>query len=126
MDYEKWQCKTTNWHFLLCSSCACHSIAQDWMKTNFRAQDGKKNLASLWKGIGDNTAVINSNQVIPDQASRNQSVDGESQNQPENTQDQDTADIGEILSEGDSAFVRAVLVNQLRIGRAFCPYEVIK
>merc|ERR1712215_651978 len=35
------------------------------------------------------------------------------------------ADIEE-LDEGDTAYVNAVLVNQLRIGRACTPFEVIK
>ena len=30
------------------------------------------------------------------------------------------------MDEGDTAYVRAVLVNQLRIGRACTPFEVIK
>ena len=67
-DCDKSRCNTTNMHFLLCNQCAKHMIAQDWMKVNFDFKLRKKNLNSLWQGIGDNTAVVNSIQIMPNLA----------------------------------------------------------
>ena len=55
-----------------------------------------------------NNALINSIQVQPE-------------HQPAGI-----ADIEDIMDDGDTAYVRAVLVNQLRIGRACTPFEIIR
>ena len=38
----------------------------------------------------------------------------------------DSGELGKILSGEDSACIRTVLVNQLKIGHACCPYEIIQ
>ena len=63
---------------------------------------------NVWKEFKNDNAIINSIQV----ESEHQTVG--------------IADIEDIMDEGDTAYVRAVLVNQLRIGRACTPFEVIR
>ena len=77
------------------------------MKANFNLSLGRKNFTNVWRECNYDSALINSIQVQP------------------NHQSTGIADIEE-LDEGDTAYVNAVLVNQLRIGKACTPFEVIK
>ena len=62
----------------------------------------------MWKEFDNNTAIINSIQI---------EADGKATG---------IADIQEVVDDEDKAYVRAVLVNELRIGRACSPFEIIK
>ena len=95
-------------NFLLCKDCKKHEAPQDWLKVNFNPRIGATNLFNVWNEFKRDNAIINSIQVEPD----NQNVG--------------IADIEEIMDDGDTAYVRAVLVNQLRIGRACTPFEIIR
>merc|ERR1712101_79556 len=106
-DYKDWLCNTYKVNFALCKTCPKHQGPQDVLKANFNAPLGRSNLTNAYKECNYDSALINSIQVQPS----NQSVG--------------IADIEE-LDEGDTAYVNAVLVNQLRIGKACTPFEVIK
>ena len=107
-DYKDWMCKLSKVNFILCKDCQKHQGPQDWLKVNFKPNIGRANLLNVWKEFNSNNALINSIQVQPE-------------HQPAGI-----ADIEDIMDEGDTAYVRAVLVNQLRIGRACTPFEVIR
>ena len=62
----------------------------------------------MWKEFDNNTAIINSIQIEAD------------------VQATGIADIEEVVDDEDKAYVRAILVNELRIGRACSPFEIIK
>ena len=62
----------------------------------------------MWKEFNNDTAIINSIQVEAD------------------VQTVGIADIEDVVDDEDTAYVRAVLVNQLRIGRACTPFEIIR
>ena len=96
------------------------------MKTNFDPKFRKGNLKKLWECIGENTAVVNSIQVLPHSALLDRPVNESTQPQQEVDQEHGTKELGEILSGEDSACIQTLLVNQLKIGRACCPYEVIR
>ena len=106
-DYKNWLCNVYKLNFALCKSCPKHQGPQDSLKANFNPALGRRNLTNAWKEFNFDNALINSIQVQP------------------NHQSTGIADIEE-LDEGDTAYVNAVLVNQLRIGRACTPFEVIK
>ena len=62
----------------------------------------------MWKEFDNNTAIINSIQI---------EADGQAT---------EIADTQEVVDDEDKAYVRAVLINDLRIGRACSPFEIIK
>ena len=95
-------------NFILCKDCQKHQAPQDWLKENFNPRIGPGNLFNVWREFKKDNAIINSIQV----ESENQAVG--------------IADIEDIMDDGDTAYVRAVLVNQLRIGRACTPFEIIR
>ena len=82
-------------NFLLCKDCKKHEAPQDWLKENFNPRSGPGNLFNVWREFKKDNAIINSIQVESD----NQAVG--------------IADIEDIMDDGDTAYVRAVLVNQL-------------
>ena len=106
-DYKDWLCNAYKLNFALCKTCPKHQGPQDVLKANFNSSLGRKNFTNVWRECNYDSALINSIQVQP------------------NHQSTGIADIEE-LDEGDTAYVNAVLVNQLRIGRACTPFEVIK
>merc|ERR1711989_313699 len=108
IGYKDWMCNLYKLNFILCKDCQKHQGPQDWLKANFRPNLGRTNLINAWKEFNSNNALINSIQVQPE-------------HQPAGI-----ADIEDIMDEGDTVYVRAVLVNQLRIGRACTPFEVIR
>ena len=85
-----------------------HQGPQDWLKRNFNQHIGLSNLFNAWKRFNNNTAIINSVQVEAD------------------VQDTEIADVENTVDDEDTACVRAVLVNELPIGRACSPFEIIK
>ena len=66
--YQTYLCKKSNDNFLICNQCPHHRVAQDWMKSNFNPQDGKKNLSKLLHSFPNYSATINSLQVVLDQS----------------------------------------------------------
>ena len=106
-DYKDWLCSLYNISFAICKTCPKHQAPQDSLLANFKPELGRKNLTNAWKDCNFDSALINSIQVRT------------------NNQSTGIADIEE-LDGGDTAYVNAVLVNQLRIGRACTPFEVIR
>merc|ERR1712240_158175 len=107
-DYADWICNHSKTNFVLCRDCEKHQAPQDWLKENFNPKFGLGNLYNLWKEFKNDTAIINSVQIeATDQIT-------------ENTNNQ------EISDHEQTAYVQAVLINNLRIGRACSPFEVIK
>ena len=92
-DYNDWLCQESKTNFILCKHHNKHQAAQDWIKANFDPKLGRGNLNNCWKEFNNDTAIINSIQVAPD------------------PQAEEIADIEEIMDDGDTAYVRAVLVN---------------
>ena len=85
-----------------------HQGPQDWLKRNFNQHIGLSNLFNAWREFDNNTAIINSVQVESD------------------VQATEIADVEDTIDDEDTACVRAVLVNELPIGRACSPFEIIK
>ena len=74
-----------------------HQAPQDWLKENFNPNLGLGNLYNLWQEFKNDNAIINSVQIeATDQI-------------PEN------ADNQEISDHEQTAYVQAVLINNLRI-----------
>ena len=94
-------------HFTLCRTCPKHQELQDSLKANFDPTIGLQNLTNAWKEFNYDIALINSIQV------------------QQNHQSTGIADTEE-LDAGDTTYTNTVLVNQLRIGKACTPFEVIK
>ena len=93
-DYKDWLCNVYKLNFALCKNCPKHQGPQDSLKANFNPALGRRSLTNAWKEFNFDSALINSIQVQP------------------NHQSTGIADIEE-LDEGDTAYVNAVLVNQL-------------
>ena len=94
----------------------CH-----WIKQNFNLRDGPKNLIKLVLAVGNDNVVVNALQVDTDPQDGTSALDRSPEVQSSNQQFSIT-DIEEV----DQALVQAVLVNNLRIGKACTPYEVIR
>merc|ERR1712112_674088 len=107
-NYVDWLCNQSKTNFVLCRDCEKHQAPQDWLKQNFNPKIGLGNLYNLWKEFNNDTAIINSVQI---------EADGQA------TENNDTQ---EALDDEEKAYVRAVMINDLRIGRACSPFEVIK
>merc|ERR1712240_632147 len=108
MNYNDWVCQQSKVNFILCKDCQKHQAPQDWLKENFNPRLGPGNLYMVWREFNRDNAIINSIQV----ESEHQAVR--------------IADIEDVMDDGDTAYVRAVLINQLRIGRACTPFEIIR
>ena len=81
------------------------------MKRNFNQHIGLSNLFNAWtrfKNSKNSTALINSVQVEAD------------------AQDAEIDDVDNTVDDKDTTGVRAVLVNELPIGRACSPFEIIR
>ena len=118
--YDTFLCKKYNMNFLLCNQCAHHTIAQDWVKQNFNPQDGKKLLNKFRQNVPNYSATINSLLVTQDQVGH-QAHDGHAVQHSHGI-----ADIEETPAGDDTVYVQAVLVNNIQIGKACCPYEVVR
>merc|ERR1711873_215352 len=107
-NYNDWICNQSKTNFVLCRECVKHQAPQDWLKENFNPNLGLGNLYNLWQEFKNDNAIINSVQI--------EAADPI----PENT------DNPEVSDHEQTAYVQAVLINNLRIGRACSPFEVIK
>ena len=105
---------------MFCNQCAHHTTAQDWAKKNFNPSEGKKLLSGIRTHVPNYHATINSVQV------KKQPIDSKTWNRTSEAPSHGIADIEEISSNEDVAFVQSVLVNDIQIGKACCPYEVIR
>ena len=91
------------------------------MKQNFNPRDGFKNMVRLLLQVGADNVHVNTLQVDID--THDQAVVSDRSPQVQSPDQQfSIADIEEV----DQALVQAVLVNNLRIGRACTPFEVIR
>ena len=109
-------CKKQNVNYLICNQCPNHTVAQDWVKENFNPEEGRKILDKARSSIPNYTATINLIQIPPNQAIE--------QSTSQKTQSHGVAEVEEISEE--TAFVQTVLVNNIKIGKACCPYEIIR
>merc|ERR1711873_126760 len=107
-NYGDWMCQQSKESFILCKDCQKYQAPQDWLKENFQPQIGLSNLYNVWKEFNNDTAIINSIQVEAD------------------VQTAGIADIEDVVDDEDIPYVRTVLINQLRIGRACTPFEIIR
>ena len=116
--YETLLCKKYNINFLLCNQCSHYTFTQDWVKQNFNPQDGKRILTKIRESIPNYTATINSLQVLPNHPKK--------PNEPQTLHSHGMADIEEISQENYTAFIQTILVNNIRIGKACCPYKIVR
>ena len=88
-----------------------HQGPQEWLKRNFNPHIGLSNLFNAWirfKNSKNSTALINSVQVEAD------------------VQDTETDDADNTVDDKNPTSVQAILVNDLPIGRACSPFEIIR
>ena len=115
-NFQDLVCKKQNVNYLICNQCPNHTVAQDWMKENFKPEDGRKMLDKIRANIPNYSAAINLVQITPDKTT--------GQSTSKRTQSHGIAEVEEITEE--TAFIQTVLVNNIKIGQACCPYEVIR
>ena len=89
------------------------------MKLNFNPRDGKKLLTKIRDNVPNYSATINSLHIIPEKHPQQVQSEKASQNS------HGIADIEEVPDVDDPVFVQSVLVNNIKIGKACCPYELI-
>merc|ERR1712240_278981 len=116
-NYNDWTCKRSNISIVLCH-CKDddymewkHQGPQEWLRQNFNPHIGLSNLYNAWirfRHSKNNSALINAVQI------------------EEDIQDTKTDDTDSTVSDKNPTSVEAMLVNNLPIGRACSPFEILR
>jgi hypothetical protein len=106
------------------------------VKRNFNPQEGKKLLRIMREKVPNYNATVNSVRVsvgINDKnakAKQTEKTNSETEEieeiSTEDMKEATTENIEECSSQNNEAFVQTVLVNDIEIGRACCPFEIIR
>merc|ERR1712240_704409 len=115
--YNDWTCKQSNISIVLCN-CKDddylewkHQEPQEWLRRNFNPNIGLSNLYNAgirFRHSKNNSVLINTVQV------------------EENIPDIKTNNVGNIVSNQTPMSVEVMLVNDLPIGRACSPFEILR
>merc|ERR1711873_44776 len=116
-NYNDWICKQSKISIVLCN-CKDndylewkHQGPQEWLRRNFNPNIGLSNLYNAWirfRHSKNNSVLINTVQV------------------EENIPDIKTNNVGNIVSNQTPMNVEVMLVNDLPIGRAYSPFEILR
>ena len=82
-----------------------HSASQDWMKENYNARDGQRNLTNLVLAIGNDNVIINTLQVNMDQHDGARPLNRRLPIQHVKNHQYSMANIEEVSKDNDQAFV---------------------
>merc|ERR1711873_363751 len=116
-NYNDWICKLSNVSVVLCH-CKDddymewkHQGPQEWLKRNFNPHIGLSNLYNAW---------------IRFRYSKNESILINTIQVEETSPDFKTNNVGDIASDQAPMHAEAMLVNDLPIGKACSPFEILR